>query len=180
MGKEKQKLTLSVDKEAVEKAKELGINISEITEKVLIGYTSAEKPEGSIYDAYQQLFDSIRELLKEFDCNVQVAESWIDIDPDGNDRAPQDETYLTPSGQFLVKVYIGPEDFYVNDIKKIPYQEFLPPEKILSNLVKELAQSQEKRKEKMDGILMAKSIIDAMSESLLSKKSPKKNLGQLK
>ena len=53
---EKQKLTLSVDKEAVEKAKKLGINISEITERVLMGYTSAEKPEGSLHEAYNQLF----------------------------------------------------------------------------------------------------------------------------
>ena len=167
----KEKLTLSVDKEVVEKAKRLGINISDITEKVLTGYTSAEKPEGSIHDAYKQLFDSILQLLKEFDCRVKIAESWLDIDEE--QRMPEDETYLTQYGTFFIKAITGPEDYYITDIKKIPTGEFLTPEKILSNLVNEMARSQEKRKEKMDEILMAKRIIDAMSETLLNKQSTK-------
>jgi hypothetical protein len=169
--KEKQKLTLSVDKEVVEKAKELGINISDITEKVLAGYTSVEKPEGSFYDAYSQLFASIQELLKEYDCRVKVAESWLYYGDHDEGRELQDETYLTESGSFFVSTHIEPEDFYLNDITKIPRDEFLPPAKILSNLVSELAKSQEERKEKMEEILMAKRIIDAMSESLIKKKT---------
>ena len=167
----KEKLTLSVDKEVVEKAKKLGINISDITEKVLTGYTSAEKPEGNMHDAYTQLFDSILPLLKEFDCRVKIAESWFDIDEE--QRVPEDETYLTPYGTFFIKAFAQPEDYYITDIKKIPPGEFLTPEKILSNLVNELATCQEKRKEKMDEILMAKRIIDAMSETLLRKKPTK-------
>jgi hypothetical protein len=163
MGKEKQKLTLSVDKEVVEKAKVLGINISDITEKVLTGYTSAEKPEGNIHDAYKELFDSILPLLKEFECDVQVAESWIEVE------IPQDETYLTSNGNFHVVSYAPPNEMYISDIKKIPPEEFLSAQEILSNLVNEMAKSQEKRKEKMEEILMAKRIIDAMSESLLKK-----------
>jgi hypothetical protein len=167
----KEKLTLSVDKEVVEKAKRLGINISDITEKVLTGYTSAEKPEGSIHDAYKQLFDSILPLLKEFDCRVKIAQSWFAIDEEH--AVAEDETYLTQYGTFFVNVFTTPEDYYISDIKRIPAQEFLTPEKILSNLVNEMAKSQEKRKEKMDEILMAKRIIDAMSETLLNKQPTK-------
>jgi len=172
----KEKLTLSVDKEVVEKAKKLGINISEITEKVLKGYTSAERPVGSIHDAYKDLFDSIQQLLKEFDCNVKVAESWFEVE--GNEGevqrvALEEESYLTGSGSFLIKSNVGQDDYYIHDIKRIHPEEFLAPEDILSNLVNELAKSQEKRKEKMDEILMAKRIIDAMSESLLQKQSTK-------
>jgi hypothetical protein len=165
--KEKQKLTLSVDKEVVEKAKKLGINISEITEKVLTGYTSAEKPEGSIHDAYKQLFDSILPLLKEFDCKVKIAESWMDINE--FQQEIEDETYLTQYNTFLIRGCMGQEDYYISDIKRLPPGDFLPPEKILSNLVNELAKNQEKRKERMDEISMAKRIIDAMSETLLKK-----------
>lgn len=171
MVKEKQKLTLSVDKEIVEKAKKLGINISEITEKVLTGYTSAEKPDGSIHEAYKQLFDSILPLLKEFDCRVKVAQSWFDIDEE--QQVPEDETYLTQHGTFFVQAFIEPENYNISDIKRIPPEEFLTPDKILSNLVNELARSQEKRKEKMDEIMMAKRIIDAMSETLLKKQPTK-------
>lgn len=170
----KEKLTLSVDKEVVEKAKNLGINISEITERVLKGYTSAEKPVGSTHDAYKDLFDSIMPLLKEFDCKVKVAESWFVVD-DEQRFGPEDETYLTQYGTFfIIASPSGGEDYYVSDIKKIPTQDFLPPEKILSNLVDEMAKSQGKRKEKMDGILMAKRIIDAMSESLLKQPTKEK------
>ena len=80
----------------------------------------------------------------------------------------EDESYLTQYGTFL----ISPADhqgYYINDIKKIPAHEFLNPKKILANLLDELAKRQEKRQEKMDEIMMAKRIIDAMSESLLNK-----------
>jgi hypothetical protein len=166
----KEKLTLSVDKEVVEKAKNLGINISEITERVLKGYTSAERPVGSIHDAYKDLFDSIQPLLKEFDCNVKVAESWIEAEDEVGEIervALEDEIFLTGSGAFLIQSRITPEHYYVNDIKKISPDEFLLPQQILTNLLEQLASSQEKRKEKMDEILMAKRIIEAMSESLL-------------
>lgn len=168
MVKEKQKLTLSVDKEVVEKAKKLGINISEITEKVLTGYTSAEKPDGSLHEAYTKLFDSILPLLKEFDCNVLIAISWDYVNEEY--RVPEYEIYLTPSGTFLEDSIMYPEERYFSGIKKIPPAEFLSPQKILSNLVNELAKSQEKRKEKMDEILMAKRIVDAISETLLKQK----------
>ena len=169
----KEKLTLSVDKEVVEKAKRLGINISDITEKVLTGYTSAEKPEGNIHDAYKQLFDSILPLLKEFDCRVKIAESWFGLGEEAG-RVAEDETYLTPYGTFLIKSFTGPEDYYISDIKRISAGEFFTPAKILSNLVNEMAKGQEKRKEKMDEILMAKRIVDAMSETLLNKQPTKK------
>jgi hypothetical protein len=173
----KEKLTLSVDKEVVEKAKNLGINISEITERVLKGYTSAERPVGSIHDAYRDLFDSIQPLLKEFDCNVKVAESWLEVEDNAGEIqrvALEDESYLTGSGSFLIESKITGENCYIHDIKRIRPEEFLAPEKILTNLVNELAKNQENRKEKMDEILMAKRIIDAMSESLLKQSKREK------
>ena len=80
-----------------------------------------------------------------------------------------DEVYLTPNGVY----HVLPEDTYLSDIKKITPSEFLSPEKILSNLVNELAKNEENRKEKMSEILMAKRIVDAMSESLLKKQATK-------
>jgi hypothetical protein len=166
----KEKLTLSVDKEVIEKAKNLEINISEITEQVLKGYTSA-KPEGSLHDAYKQLFDSILPLLKEFECRVKIAESFVEVEE--NQSYLQDETFLMANGRFFIKTYMQPDDYYIADITKIPHEEFLSPDKILSNLVNELAKSQEERKEKMEEIMMAKRIIEAMSETLLKKPSAK-------
>src|SRR4030042_4661323 len=146
----KEKLTLSVDKEVVEKAKKLGINISEITEKVLRGYTSAEKPKGNLYEAYQKLFDSIVPLLKEFDCRVKIAEGYdtlVTTDSDGKDHE-----YDVPINIFLESdgsFYIDEFDHIFKDIQSISSRDFLSPEKILSNLVDALAKSEEKREEKM-------------------------------
>jgi hypothetical protein len=169
----KEKLTLSVDKEVVEKAKKLGLNISELTEKVLTGYTSAERPDGSLYDAYKQLFDSILPLLKEFDCSVKISEyhETFPTSDTTEETVLLDEVYLTANGSY----HVEPEDTYFFDIKKIDPAEFLSPEKILSNLVNELARNEENRKEKMSEILMAKRIIDAMSETLLKKQSTKQD-----
>lgn len=171
----KEKLTLSVDKEVVEKAKKIGINISDITEKVLTGYTSAEKPEGSLHDAYQQLFDSILPLLKEFDCSVKIAEGTETVEfTDTNGKKIEQEMpidfYLESDGSFWMDQY----ETTLKDIKKISAHYFLSPQKILSNIVDVLARSEEDRKERMKEILMAKRLIDAMSETLVRKKSIQK------
>jgi hypothetical protein len=164
----KEKLTLSVDKEVVDKAKKLGINISEITEKVLKGYTSAEKPEGSLYDGYKQLFESITPLLKEFGIDLKVAEErgQTATDDKGNvlDVQPSDD-FLESDGSY----YNDEREIIFNDIEKIDSRYFLPPQKILSNLVDALAKNVETRKEKMSEILMAKRIIDAMAGTLIKR-----------
>jgi hypothetical protein len=104
---------------------------------------------------------------------VKIAESWFDLGEEAG-RVAEDETYLTPYGTFFIKDFTQSENYYISDIKRIPAEEFLTPEKILSNLVNEMAKGQEKRKEKMDEILMAKRIVDAMSETLLNKQPTKK------
>jgi len=170
----KEKLTLSVDREVVKRAKSLGINISHITEKVLKGYTSAESPNGSLHEAYRQLCDSILPLLKEFDCNVRIAEGvdeGIAEDEEGNVyNIERPFTVLLESdGSF----YIDEFDDRFEDIKKIDQRDFFEPKMILTNLVDALARSKEARKEKMREILMAKRIVDAMSKTLV-KRAPKK------
>jgi hypothetical protein len=170
----KEKLTLSVDKEVVQKAKNLGINISEITEKVLAGYTAAEKPEGDLYDAYQQLFDSILPLLKEFDCSVKIGDGVEHVTfTDSGGKETHDEVPITIFLCSDNSFYVDPFGDSFSDIRGIAQGDFFSPEKILSNLISSLAGSKEKRKEKMAEIQMAKRIIEAMSESLLKKPSTK-------
>jgi hypothetical protein len=172
MGKEK--LTLSVDKEVIEKAKELGINISEITESILKGYTSAEKPNGDIYDAYRQLFSAITPLLKEFGCEVKIAEG-VETFVSQSDQG-EDEEYEVPFNIFLQSdgsFYQDEFEAYFRDIKRIDRRDFLAPEKILSNLVDALARSHEARKDRMQQIMMAKRIVDAMSGTLIKGPSTK-------
>ncbi len=167
----KEKLTLSVDKEVVDKAKKLGVNISDITEKVLTGYTAAEKPEGDLYSAYRQLFDAINPLLKEFDCSIKIGEgfeqvTWRDTETNKmQTRTDLVHIILCPDGSFYVEEY----DIDFDNIEQISPGHFYTPERILTNLVKALANSKEKREEQVKEIFMAKRIVEAMSESLLKK-----------
>lgn len=173
MGKEK--LTLSVDKEVVEKAKKLGINISEITENILKGYTSAEKPNGSMYDAYRQLFDAITPLLKEFGGQVKVGEGGEPVHIQDEKGRPYDDEipydiFLDPDGSFYQDTF----ELRITDIEKIDQQDFSSPGKILSNLVDVLAKTKEANEEKMRQIMMAKRIVEAMSETLIKRPLAKK------
>jgi len=172
MGKEK--LTLSVDKEIVKKAKKLGINISEITESILKGYTSAEKPNGSIYDAYRQLFSAITPLLKEFGGQVKIGEGIEFVESEDekgkryDDEIPFD-IFLDPDGSF----YVEPFERWIRDIRKIDQRDFLPPEMVLSSLVNVLAKTKDANEEKMRQIMTAKRIVEAMSETLIKRPAAK-------
>ena len=168
MGKEK--LTLSVDKEVVKKAKKLGINISEITENILKGYTSAEKPNGSPYDAYHQLFEAIIPLLKEFGGQIKVGDAVETLEVEEGDGKTHEQEFaynilLNADGSFYLDTY----DLRITDIKKIDQQDFFPPRRILSNLVDVLAKSKEATEERMRQIMMAKRIVDAMSKTLIKR-----------
>jgi hypothetical protein len=62
----------------------------------------------------------------------------------------------------------------ITDIEKIDQQDFFPPEKILSNLVDVLAKTKDANEEKMRQIMMAKRIVEAMSETLIKRPLAKK------
>src|SRR2546428_5930576 len=81
----KSKLTLSVDTETVDKAKKLGINISEITETVLKTFTqSKDESRYDIQSGYERLFAAMMPLLKEYKTAMIVGASreFPDDDPE--------------------------------------------------------------------------------------------------
>ena len=170
------KLTLSVDREVIKKAKKQRLNISYITEKFLRAYTLAEKTNGSLHDAYQQFFESIVPLLREFDCEVKIAEG-IEAVPTWDDEGNEYEIerplsiLLMSDGSF----YIDELDKHLKDIDKIAPRDFLGPQKILSNLVNTLVRTKEARKERMREILMAKNIVDAISKTIAEKHATIRN-----
>lgn len=164
--KAKEKLTLSVDKEVIQKAKRLGINISEITERILRGYTSAEKPNGSLYDGYQQLFDSIAPLLREFGVNTKVGLRIENLkDSKGAVWDQPNDIFLESDGSLYSDLF----EHTFQDIKEVGLQSFLSPGEVLSNLVDALVKSEEAREEKLREILMARGIINAMTKTLVQK-----------
>jgi len=170
----KERLNLTLDKDVVHKAKVLGINISEFTENILAAYIAASSPEGGnpTNQGYQELFNSLLPLLKKFDIQVKIAEGTDKVtyeDEDGTEHAynVDVEIILRADGSFYISEY----DTYFKDIKKIAPRHFLRPVRILKNLTDALSRNEEIRKEKMNEIMMAQNIVEAMYKTLVKKPS---------
>lgn len=157
----KSKLTLSVDKEIVNKAKGLGLNLSEITERVLrsFTFTPSKTDRETIYEAYRGMFDIMLPLLKEYDTYVIVAKTTEDIQ--------DDNTFLELEWELLADGTLWNSDFEVEyiEITSIPTYAFLEPPKILFNFITSLANAKERRKEKLEQIELAKRILSAIIDS---------------
>lgn len=158
----KEKLTLSVDREVVKKAKSLGLNISELTELALRGFSFSAKDANSnaLYGLYNTLFDSMKLLLEMYGASVKIASVGI-LDDQGNCLNVSDVS-LGPDGRFCWEE-VG--DTFI-DIKKIPTNAFCTPKEILSSLVDALAEAAQKRRETMLELEMARRIVNAITSTL--------------
>ena len=163
--KKKQKLTLSIDPDVVTKARELGINISEITEGVLRGFSFT--PSGTetvaLYEKYKQLFETMKPLLQKYGVAVEVGS--IDMrDPKGTPTEPF-EIFLTTDGNF----WLPDVEKVFGDIKEFSLSSFHKPKNILSNFIEALSRGAEDRKQQLTELEMARRIIEAIGDV-----SPKK------
>lgn len=164
---EKQKLTLSVNREVVDKAKELGINISEITERVLRGYTiePSEYNDQEVYAQYQNLFQVMLPLMKKFNFSVVVAE-YSRFNKQGVPIS-DNKIYLEPNGAF----WASEIQEYTTGIEQIQINWFTESSEILSNFIESLTKAVEKRKESLKELEMAKRIIHAISDTMIDRES---------
>jgi len=183
---EKKKLTLSVDSEIVEKAKELDINISEITEKVLRAFTTISKTENKekIYDGYQKLFKVMLPLLKKFRVRTPIGEEIVYLDPpdieepepvygdngevigyESPEPVPLDTFYfyLEPNGN------LSHDHYDIKNIKEIPIERFYKPEQIIDALLDSIQGGVEYSKKQFKEIEIAKTIIDAITKGIIPK-----------
>ena len=83
---QKQKLTLTVDRDVIEKAKAEGINISAITEQLLRAVTYQPNDGNTIDDvhkAYSALFSEVQTILKQYCTSIMVGDGY-DADEEGN------------------------------------------------------------------------------------------------
>ncbi len=185
--RQKQKLTLSVDSEIVERAKKADINISDITEKVLRAFTTSSKTadKEKLYEKYRELFNLMLPLLKKFRVNVFVGseEVWEEepegfgpiYDDEGNevdyDPGPPSDVFgiYLESGGTLSHDREGPKD-----IKQIDINLFNTPQQIVDQLLSSILRGVEYRKNQFKEIEMAKTIIDAITKGIVSKSKKSK------
>jgi ribosomal protein L13 len=165
MSNKKQKLTLSVDKELVEKAKKLGVNISEITEKVLEHISGTTEKEvvtrEEIDEAYKRLFEAMLPAMKKFRANVKVGYVYEEI------KNKEDKV----TGIYPFEVYLLEDgELWIPEVEARPKfhdTTFDPSKKILSNYIDSLVRASEKNKEKLKELEVFRRVIEALTETTI-------------
>ncbi len=167
MAVRKSKLTLTVDAGTVEKAKRLGINISELTEKVLRGWVFDPHDESrdALLDHYKAMFDTMIPLLKEYDVTVHVADYYITFKDTLGRGKPHLETvteeiFLQPGGQFWFPEMEVAVRF--EELRKETELHFLDPEEVLQNFIGALEKGKARRHERLESLEVARRLIDAI------------------
>jgi hypothetical protein len=157
--KEKSKLTLSLNKDVIQRAKAAGINISEITETMLTAVTMT--PTGNSYDdvmkAYMAFFESIKEILGKYNAEVTVLR-----------YGKMNEIVLNGDGLFR-EIYDDPKEEYspVREPVKDDWQivHFLDnPIELLDKVIRALIEAAEENKEQIAKLQFALKFVKALSE----------------
>jgi len=160
----KQKLTLSIDKDIIERAKDAGINISAITEKVLDSLTMDVKgaTRADVLKGYEDLFAVIQEALKKYNASVNVGVTQGD--------EPDEEGYMTGDDIILTTYGLSAKDFkgkwrtvQIEEVEK--YGQFWSPFEILQNLLKALVTAAESNREELKELNIALRFVKALSTS---------------
>lgn len=166
---EKQKLTLSVEKELVEKAKKLGVNISELTETVLRHVSETEIKEVVTKDeinvAYKKIFDAMLPAMKKFDASVVIGDVPL---------SSKDGSY---SGSLNVEL-LANGDLWIRDLEQTATIEDIymaSPKNILSTFIESLVKASERNKEELKELEIFRRVIEALTETTVSENSKEKN-----
>lgn len=156
----KQKLTLTVDGETVEAAKKLGLNISEVTERVLKGYTlDPERLEhGATQAQFEELLKSMDPLIQKFHCEVVVGTSWDDTIQDTLPVA------YGVDGLLVEDPSQSDDENTYNVSIKAGAVSFLAPSKILKNFFTVIEAQKTRRREEVESFVLAKKFIEALTE----------------
>ncbi|MCX9011467.1 MAG: type II toxin-antitoxin system CcdA family antitoxin [Candidatus Methanoperedens sp.] len=162
MESEKKKLTLSINSEVIQKAKGLGINLSEITESALRLYSLGHDDEkiitpDKLREAYTDILTKILKILVKWGIEDLI------IGSDGDENVYY--TYMLSSGKvFLWADYLdddeGPlQTWQLND-ENLPINNFYGTEKIISKLIDKLYVKAKENKETLDKLQILKNILE--------------------
>jgi hypothetical protein len=166
--REKQKLTLGIDKEVIERAKAADINISAITEELLksVTYEPKDKSEEDVVKAYEDLFNSMQPLLDKYDLNIEVGgnESY-GADADIDEKAfLNSSSYILDSVMLICPYYMqgGDELTHETVYVKSRVRSLYEPKTILQNLILAIVERAEKNKQKVRELKLAKRFVEVL------------------
>jgi post-segregation antitoxin CcdA/integrase-like protein len=147
----KQKLTLGISKDVITKAKEVGINISEITEQVLksVLYDPKGNTKQDLIEAYESLFDFAKLALQRYNTNFEVGIK------EGN------SIVLDCNNGFIYHDKKEPYPSYSISLSDaMPY--LLPTKNIIENLILATTEGKEKNKGRIKELQLALRLVKAL------------------
>ncbi len=160
MESEKKKLTLSINSKVIEKAKGLGINLSEVTENALKLYSLGHDNDkivtpDKLRDVYTDILTKISKILRKWD--IEVLKIGSDSDENAN------YSYILSPGQVYLWADYSEEEplkTWQLDDENLPITYFYNPEKIITNLIDELYDKSKENKEILDKLQILKNILE--------------------
>lgn len=169
---EKKKLTLSIDSKVIEKAKELGLNLSEITEKALkisslyLDDSKLVTPD-QLRKVYCDVLKEIAKILEKWGLSLKIG-SYTDnvnsIDSEGNKKLYyagfeyiiyQDQVNLW--GDFCDD---EPLKTWKCDDENLPITRFYDPEKIITSLIDKLYNQANENSKTLHKLQILKNILE--------------------
>lgn len=169
---DKKKLTLSVSADVIEKAKRIGLNLSDITESALRITSFSSKDDElvtqeSLIKAYQKVFQTMVPILKKWNISIPIGD-YIDYlkstDSEGKEESIMDTFtyYLNHEGIVLWDDFIEPDEpfeAYDLDDKKLPIGKFFGPEQIINSLINRLYQVEQENKIKIQKLEVVNNLL---------------------
>ena len=168
---EKKKLTLSINSEVIEKAKKLGLNLSEITEKALkISSLSSDDKivtPDKLREVYVDVLKKISEILKKWNATLEIGSK--DTLVESTDSHGK-KSYHYINSNYILSPYVvelwsedlseEPDKIWRFDDQDLPVTSFYDHEKIIINLVDRLYDKANKNKEVLDKLQILKNILE--------------------
>ena len=150
----RKKLTLSVDSDVIKKAKELGLNLSEITESALKITSFGEEKEKlttteKLVEAYRKVFQTMTPILAKWNAAIKIGEH-LEYGNKEKQYLHTYEYYLTETDIYLwTDIADEAINWWKLDDKKLPVYYFYDPERIIKELIDKLYKIAEDNKTKV-------------------------------
>ena len=171
---EKTNITLRIDKNVVDKARKLGLNLSSITESMLKTENFIEDGElvtpEKIREVYRKIFIKICDIIGKWGVSLKIGSGIEEVefkDHQGNISfgSLEHDFYLHSSGKISLHLENDDEEHMSWGLKEDwPVDSLFEPEKLIEKLINTLDARAEKNKEKLSKLTLLRNVLEKMEK----------------
>ncbi len=171
MESEKKKLTLSINSEVIEKAKKLGLNLSEITEKALKISSLSSDDEivtpDKLREVYIDVLKKISYILEKWNTRLKIGseDELLEFTDSSGKKSYGNVNFTYILSPYEVRRWCDlnpeePDEIWRFDDENLPVTSFYNPEKIIINLVDKLYDKAKENKEVLYKLQVLRNILE--------------------